>query len=98
MIAKLAARIPPRQFSRYIFVGVWNTVLGYGTYAGLTALLTSRVAHAYIVASLIANAVSITMAFLAYKWFVFKTRGNYLREWLRCVAVYGGSALSRCAT
>jgi putative flippase GtrA len=49
-------------------------------------------AHAYIIASLIANLLSITSAFLAYKWFVFKTQGNYFREWLRCVAVYGGAA------
>jgi putative flippase GtrA len=50
-------------------------------------------AHAYIVASLAANLLSITSAFLAYKWFVFKTKGNYLREWMRCVVVYGGAAL-----
>ena len=28
---------------------------------------------------------------LGYKWFVFRTRGHYLREWLRCVGVYGTS-------
>ncbi|MGB9235549.1 MAG: GtrA family protein, partial [Terriglobales bacterium] len=32
--------------------------------------------------------LNITVAYLGYKWFVFKTKGNYLREWLRCVAVY----------
>ena len=37
--------------------------------------------------------VSITVAFLGYKFFVFKTKGNYLAEWLRCVAVYGSSIL-----
>ncbi len=31
------------------------------------------------------------MAFLGYKWFVFRTRGQYLREWLRCLSVYGTS-------
>ena len=29
------------------------------------------------------------MSFLCYKHFVFRTQGNYLREWLRCFAVYG---------
>jgi putative flippase GtrA len=91
--AKLTAHIPPAQFSRYILVGIWNTVFGYGIYAGFTALLTPHVSHAYIVASLLANFLAITTAFLAYKWFVFKTQGNYLREWMRCVAVYGGSSL-----
>jgi putative flippase GtrA len=93
MLAKLTAQIPPAQFSRYLIVGLWNTAFGYGTYAGFTALLTPHVPHAYILASVIANAITITVAFLAYKWFVFKTRGDYLREWIRCVAVYGGSAL-----
>jgi putative flippase GtrA len=93
MLAKLTAQIPPEQFSRYLVVGLWNTAFGYGSYAGLTALLTPHVPHAYILASVIANAVTITLAFLAYKWFVFRTRGNYLREWIRCMAVYGGSAL-----
>jgi putative flippase GtrA len=90
---KLIAHIPPAQFSRYLLVGLWNTAFGYGTYAGLTALLTPHLAHAYIIASLVANLLSITSAFLAYKWFVFKTQGNYFREWMRCVAVYGGVAL-----
>ena len=26
--------------------------------------------------------INITVAFLGYKWFVFKTKGNYLREWM----------------
>jgi putative flippase GtrA len=72
---------------------LWNTAFGYGSYAGFTALLTPHIAHAYIVASVVANVLTITVAFLAYKRFVFKTKGNYLREWLRCVAVYGGAAL-----
>ena len=93
LIGKLTSHIPPAQFSRYLLVGLWNTAFGYGTYAGLTALLTPHLAHAYIIASLVANLLSITSAFLAYKWFVFKTHGNYLREWMRCVAVYGGAAL-----
>jgi putative flippase GtrA len=33
------------------------------------------------------------VAFLGYKWFVFKTKGNYLREWIRCVMVYAGGIL-----
>ena len=39
-------------------------------------------------ASLLSSLLNITVAYLGYKWFVFKTKGNYLHEWLRCVAVY----------
>ena len=39
----------------------------------------------------LANLIAITVAFLGYKWFVFRTRGNYLVEWIRCFGVYGSS-------
>jgi len=29
------------------------------------------------------------VAFLGYKFFVFRTKGHFLREWLKCFAVYG---------
>jgi putative flippase GtrA len=39
--------------------------------------------------------MNITVSFLGYKWFVFRTKGNYISEWARCVVVYsGGIALS----
>jgi putative flippase GtrA len=72
---------------------VWNTVFGYATYAFLTALLTPRLPGAYIPASVIASVLNITVAFLGYKWFIFKTKGNYLREWVRCVLVYSGGII-----
>ena len=76
VLAKLTSHIPSAQFSRYLLVGLWNTAFGYGTYAGFTALLTPHIPHAYIVASVVANLLTITGAFLAYKWFVFKTKGK----------------------
>jgi putative flippase GtrA len=93
VFARLTSHIPPAQFSRYTLVGIWNTVFGYGAYAGLTALFTPRVAHGYILAAVVSSFFGITVAFLAYKWFVFKTKGNYLREWLRCFVVYGSTTL-----
>ena len=41
-------------------------------------------------AILLASVINITVSFLGYKWFVFKTKGNYLREWWRCLLVYSG--------
>ncbi len=74
-------------------MGAWNTLFGYALYAALTAVLTPLIPYSYMVASLLANIVSITVAFLGYKWFVFKTKGNYVREWIRCVGVYSGGIL-----
>ena len=89
----LRSHISLGQFGRYLLVGVWNTLFGYGTFALLTALLTPVVPYSYIWASLLSSLLNITVAYLGYKWFVFKTKGNYLREWLRCVAVYGSGIL-----
>jgi putative flippase GtrA len=89
--AGLTAHIPPNQLGRYLVVGIWNTAFAYGTYALFTALLDRYVPASYLAGSLISSVLNITVSFLGYKWFVFKTRGNYLREWLRCLVVYSGS-------
>src|SRR5271169_2208371 len=89
--AKLTSHIPPEQFGRYLLVGAWNTLFGYGSFATLTAVLDPIVPHSYILACVIASLLNITVSYLGYKWFVFKTQGNYLREWARCVTVYSGA-------
>jgi len=93
LFARLTSHIPAAQFSRYTLVGIWNTIFGYGSYAALTAFFTPRVPHGYILAAVVSGLASISVAFLGYKWFVFKTKGNYLREWLRCHVVYGTATL-----
>lgn len=90
-IRRLTSHIPPEQFGRYMLVGLWNTLFGYGAYALLTALLAPVVPHSYIPASIFAAPLNMTVAYLGYKWFVFKTHGNYLREWSRCIVVYGSA-------
>jgi putative flippase GtrA len=87
----ILAHFPPGQFGRYLVVGLVNTTFGYGTYAGLTALLTPHIPYAYMAASVISSFLNITFSFFNYKWFIFKAKGNYLREWSRCVVVYGGT-------
>jgi putative flippase GtrA len=92
-LAKVTSHIPPGQLARYLLVGLWNTGFGFGAYAVLTAWLTPKIPHAYIAASLLSGPLNITVAFLGYKWFVFRTKGNYLKEWLRCFTVYSSSIL-----
>jgi len=89
----LRRHIPPGQFAIYLLVGAWNTLFGYGTFAFFTAILSPLIPHSYIVASLISSPLNITISYLGYKWFVFKTKGNYLREWIRCIGVYSGGIL-----
>lgn len=92
-IRRLTSHIPPEQFGRYLLVGFWNTLFGYGDYAALTYVLTPVIPHSYIAASIIAAPLNMTVAYLGYKWFVFRTRGNYLREWSRCMVVYGSAMI-----
>ena len=82
----------------YLAVGACNTIFGYGCFALFTLLLTPVLSYGYVAASILANLFTITFAFLGYKWFVFKTKSNYLKEWIRCLGVYaGGMILSAAA-
>lgn len=81
------------QFVRYVLVGGFNTVFGYSIFALLNWFFRDFGPFAYMYAWLLANLIAITVAFLAYKWFVFKTHGNYLIEWIRCFGVYGSGLL-----
>ena len=88
----LTRHVPPGQLGRYLLVGVWNTAFGYTTFAVFTALLRNYIPASYMAAGLISSVLNITVSFLGYKWFVFKTKGNYLREYLKYYVVYGASA------
>jgi putative flippase GtrA len=81
------------QVFRYLVVGGLNTAFGYGSFAVANYLLTGRLPYPYMFANLAANVFSITFAFIGYKFFVFKTKGNFWREYLRTYAVYGTSML-----
>lgn len=72
---------------RFFIAGSWNTVFGYSLSLVLYSLLNS---YLHILAiSLIANILSISMSFITYKIFVFKLKGNWLKEYIRCYIVYG---------
>jgi putative flippase GtrA len=73
----------------YLLVGIWNTIFGYAAFAALYFLLRGYL-H-YMILFVISTLLSITNAYLAYKLFVFKTKGHYWREYSRFYAVYGGA-------
>jgi putative flippase GtrA len=72
-------------------VGGWNTVFGYGAFALLYYFLSGRI-HPTIILTF-SYILSITNAYIGYKIFVFKTKGNVLREYFRFYVVYGGAFL-----
>ena len=87
---RFLGHIPPSQLGRYLLIGGWNTLFGYSCYAALVALVGTRHRHGYVLATLLSSLINITVSFLGYKWLVFRTKGNYLKEWTRAVAVYSG--------
>ena len=91
ILSTLTSHIPPGQLGRYLLVGVWNTAFAYGTFALFTYLLGHYIPASYMVASVLSSLLNITVSFLGYKWFVFRTQGNYLKEWARSVMVYSGA-------
>jgi putative flippase GtrA len=80
-----------RQLARYLLAGCANTVFGYGIYVALNYALAGRWQYAYLAASVLSNLIAITVAYINYKFFVFKTKKNYLQEYVRFYVVYGFS-------
>jgi putative flippase GtrA len=79
------------SFIRFVLIGGINTALGYGVYALFNYALMNRVPYSYAVALILSNITTISMNYINYKLFVFRTRGNYLLEYLRFFSVYGFS-------
>jgi len=94
LLDRLGRRFPGGQFLRYLAVGIFNTVFGYCTYVFFFTLFSAIISsnHPSLLAplaSIVGTPLSITVAYFGYKFFVFKTRGNYFAEWLKCFGVYG---------
>ena len=78
---------------RYLFVGGFNTIFGYGLFAFLNWILSGLGTYSYLLAGALTSVIALTVAFLGYKWFVFRTRGNYIVEYIRAFGVYGTSMI-----
>jgi len=97
-LQRIVHLFPGGQFVRYLCVGVFNTLFGYFSFAViltlLNAILPARLLYlTVILASMLPVPLNITVAYLSYKFFVFRTKGNYLGEWLKCFAVYGSGMI-----
>lgn len=76
---------------RYLVGGAWNTLFGYGVTVGLY-LAFSHMLHIMLI-GVIANVLAISMNFVVYKIFVFRSHGKWREEYLRSYVVYGGTAI-----
>ena len=76
---------------RFILVGCINTVIGYFIALAVYSFLGDFFHIIFI--GIVINILSITFSFVTYKLLVFKTRGNWLNEYLRSYLVYGIAAI-----
>ena len=76
---------------RYLLAGAWNLLFGYSLGVALYLWLNDSLHTVFI--SMIANVLSISMSFLTYKVFVFRTRGNWIQEYIKCYFVYGSVSI-----
>ncbi len=75
-----------QQGLRYLLVGVWNTVFGYGLFALLLATVGDRV-H-YLALLVAATVAAIINAFGFYRVFVFRASGQITLDLARFSVVY----------
>ncbi|MDP9050460.1 MAG: GtrA family protein [Acidobacteriota bacterium] len=92
LFAAMRRVLPSGEVIRFLMVGGFNTLFSLALYNAFVLLVRHFVHNEIVVADAaqcLSMPIAITVAFLGYKWFVFRTKGNYLKEWLRCFAVYG---------
>jgi putative flippase GtrA len=94
--AALRRVLPAGEVIRFLLVGASNTIISLALYSGFVILFSHLLPHRgkpliADISAIVSKPISITVAFLCYKHFVFRTHGNYIKELLRCFAVYGVS-------
>lgn len=72
---------------RFILVGIFNTVFGFGLY-WVFLLGLSGLRFGYLLSLLLSWSISITVAFVLYRRFVFFVRGNAVLDFIRFISVY----------
>jgi putative flippase GtrA len=96
LFAAIRRVLPGAEVIRFLMVGGFNTVFSIAlAYVFIIPVqfFFPKLPRAAVttIANYAALPFAITVAFLAYKWFVFRTHGNYFKEWLKVFAVYGVS-------
>jgi putative flippase GtrA len=76
-----------RRPIRFLVVGVWNTLVGYGSFYGLYFLLTPHGVH-YLVVLTLAQIVSVTNGYLCQRIFVFGSAERLFRAFFKFTLVY----------
>lgn len=89
-ISQLYAKFLERHSKkiRFLIAGMVNTVVGLAVYP-LLYLALEPIGMGYIQILMIAQALCISFSFASNKYFVFKTKGNLKKEYLKFFAFHG---------
>lgn len=79
------------QKIRYLIAGVWNTAFAYVVGILLYKYLYELCGIWGV--GILANVLGISMSFCAYKFFVFRSSANWVKEYAKSYLVYGFVAL-----
>lgn len=78
---------------RFLFVGGFNTLFGLSAYPLLYWTLTPLGLH-YMEVLLVSQAICVPVSFLTNKVWVFRTKGNYLREFVKFASFHMSNLLA----
>jgi putative flippase GtrA len=86
--ARTALRLDSEKL-RFVLVGAWNTLFGYGLFAALERTLGQET-H-YLVALVVAHVIATLTAFFLHRHWTFKVQGgSLLGDLVRFWSVYAG--------
>ena len=80
--------------ARFVAVGIWNTVFGYGIFCLFETLFTRHFSTkfaGYMVAMVVAQVLSVTNAYICHKFITFKSKAKgraIIAEYFRFYATY----------
>jgi putative flippase GtrA len=79
---------------RFVVVGIWNTIFGYGIFCLFETLFTRHFSTkfaGYMVAMVVAQVLSVTNAYICHKFITFRSKAKgkaIIAEYFRFYATY----------
>lgn len=80
---------------RFLIVGGWNFLFGYGVFAALYRIFDGRWSDWSITAT--ATIIGITMSFVTHRFITYRSTGCWWKEYCRFYGVYGVQSLLNIA-
>lgn len=78
-----------KQFIKFAFVGVFNTIVDFTAYIFCTRVL----AFDYLIAATLAFILAVSTSFLLNKYWTFRANSNFLKAYLKFIIVAAGGLL-----